>query len=94
MLHPVEIFKDIGNYNSSLFPHYGGDDEFSARAKLFGYKLFVLPTAIVYLEQEGESHKKQNILQALFGMKSNINIINKWRLTRAIVPLHAKASYN
>jgi GT2 family glycosyltransferase len=93
LLHPVEIFKDIGNYNSSLFPHYGGDDEFSARAKLFGYKLFVLPTAIVYLEQEGESHKKQNILQALFGMKSNINIINKWRLTRAIVPLHAKASY-
>jgi len=93
LLHPVEIFNKIGNYNSSLFPHYGGDDEFSARAKLSSYRLFVLPTAIVYLEQESRSHKRQDIFQALFGIRSNINIINKWKLTRAIVPLHAQASY-
>lgn len=93
LLHPVKIFKTIGNYNSRLLPHYGGDDEFSARAKSFGYKLFVLPTAVVYLEQGGSLYKKKDIFRALFGIRSNINIINKWRLTRAIVPLYAQASY-
>lgn len=93
LLHPVEIFNTIGNYNYNLFPHYGGDDEFSARAKLFGYRLFVLPDAIVYLEQESRSHKKQDIFQALFGIRSNINIITKWKITKAFVPLYAQASY-
>jgi GT2 family glycosyltransferase len=93
LLHPVEIFNKIGNYNADLFPHYGGDDEFTARAKLFGYRLFVLPSAVCYLDQENISSKRQDIFQALFGVRSNINIVNKWKLTRAIVPLHAQWSY-
>jgi GT2 family glycosyltransferase len=93
LLHPIEIIKTVGNYNSNLLPHYGGDDEFSARAKLFGYRLFVLPTAIVYLEQASEPHNKQDIFQALFGIRSNINIITKWKMTRAVVPLYAQLSY-
>lgn len=93
LLHSVEVFDKIGNYNSDLFPHYGGDDEFTARAKLFGYKLYVLPSAIVYLDQDEVSLVKKNIFHAFFGMKSNINIINKWRFAKCVVPFFAFPTY-
>ena len=50
LLHPAEIFKIAGNYNSKLFPHYGGDDEFSMRIKKYGYSTLVVPNIIVYLK--------------------------------------------
>jgi GT2 family glycosyltransferase len=93
LLHPVEVFDKIGNYNSDLFPHYGGDDEFTARAKLLGYKLYVLPSAIVYLDQDEVSHAKKNIFNALFGIKSSVNIVNKWRFARSVVPFFAFPTY-
>jgi GT2 family glycosyltransferase len=93
LLHPVEVFDKIGNYNSDLFPHYGGDDEFTARAKLLGYKLYVLPSAIVYLDQDEVSHAKKNIFHALFGIKSSVNIVNKWRFARSAAPFFAFPTY-
>ena len=93
LLHPVEIFNKIGNYNSDLLPHYGGDDEFTARVKLFGYKLYVLPSAIVYLDQDEVSHAKKNIFNALFGIKSSVNIVNKWKFARSVVPFFAFPTY-
>ena len=38
LLHPVEIFNKVKNYNSKKFPHYGADDEFSVRIKKYGYR--------------------------------------------------------
>lgn len=93
LLHPVEVFNKIGNYNSDLLPHYGGDDEFTARSKLFGYKLYILPSAIVYLEQEKTSNVKKNFFHALFGIKSNVNIVNKWKFARSVVPFYAFPTY-
>ena len=93
LLHPVEVFNKVGNYNSDLLPHYGGDDEFTARAKLSGYKLYILPSAIVYLNQDNSTKYKEDIFKALFDIKSSINIINKWRLTRSVVPLYAQPTY-
>jgi len=94
LLHPVEIFKEIGNYNSQKLPHYGGDDEFTARARAAGYKLFVLPSAIVFLDQEKAYRTKENILKEFFtSKKSGTNLIFRWRLTRMIVPLYAQPTF-
>ena len=93
LLHPIEVFNEIGNYNSDLLPHYGGDDEFTARAKLNGYRLYILPSAIVYLNQGPVSKVRGNIFHALFGIRSSVNLVNKWRLSRSIVPLYAFPTY-
>ena len=93
LLHPVEMFKVIGNYNANLLPHYGGDDEFTARAKLFGYKLFLLPSAIAHLDQDEVREVRKNIFQDLFGVKSSINIVNKWKFARSVVPFFAFPTY-
>ena len=33
VLYPVKIFMDGNNFDNTNFPHYGGDSEFSSRAK-------------------------------------------------------------
>ena len=93
LLHPVEIFPAIGNYNAELLPHYGGDDEFTVRASKNGYKAYVLPSAIVYLDEDTQATAKLNIIQQLFGFRSSLNIINRWKFARAAVPIYALPSY-
>jgi GT2 family glycosyltransferase len=94
LLHPVEIFKKIGNYSSQNFPHYGGDDEFTARARSAGYRLFILPSAVVFLDQDNTHKTKASFFGELFvSVKSNINLIYRWRLTRMIVPLYAQPTF-
>lgn len=94
LLHPVEIFKKIGNYNSEKLPHYGGDDEFTARARFAGYKLFVLPSAIVFLDQDNSHRRKEGFFQEHFvNVKSSTNLIYRWRLARMIVPLYAQPTF-
>jgi GT2 family glycosyltransferase len=93
LLHPVEIFQAIGNYNSDLLPHYGGDDEFTMRASKNGYKAYVLPDAVVYLDEDKQTTVKLNIIQQLFGVRSSLNIINRWKFARAVVPIYALPSY-
>ena len=43
VLIPVSAIKKIGNYDSELFPQYGGDTDFSFRAKKKGIKMYVNP---------------------------------------------------
>ena len=94
LLHPVDIFSKIGNYASEKLPHYGGDDEFTARAKSFGYRLFVLPSAIVFLDQDNGHKRKEVFLKEFFtSIKSSTNLIYRWRLTRMIVPLYAQPTF-
>jgi GT2 family glycosyltransferase len=97
LLHPIEIFRDIGNYDSVIFRHYGADDEFSMRAKKFGYEVFLCPKSIVFLEENEKKSVNKNFINffinSLFGFKSNQNIINKFNLTRKVVPFYAQPSY-
>lgn len=100
LLHPVEIFKSVGNYDSDRFPHYGGDDEFTARAKTLGYDLFIVPESVVYLDTKTTGATEniwsdgfRSIRNRLFGIRSNINLVTKWRFTRAVVPVYAIPSY-
>jgi GT2 family glycosyltransferase len=93
LLHPVEMFKAIGNYNADLLPHYGGDDEFTVRANNNGYKAYLLPAAVVYLDEDKSTSIKLNIIQQLFGIRSSLNLINRWKFARAVVPMYALPSY-
>ncbi len=47
-LYTVRMFRDIGRYNSSKFPQYLADEEFSLRAKKAGYQLLVSTKSVVY----------------------------------------------
>jgi len=96
LLHPIEIFKKVKNYNSKIFPHYGADDEFSMRVKKFGYSSILCPTSIVYIKGFSERKKKINsksFLFTFFSIKSSSNIINKFNLAFIAVPFYAKLSF-
>ena len=97
LLHPIEIFKKVGSYDVTNFRHYGSDDEFSMRVKNFGYEVLLCPKSIVYLREDKKNPKNKFKISffknILFGFKSNQNIINKFKLTRKIVPYYARPTY-
>jgi len=90
LLHPVEVFTNVGNYNYELFPHYGADDEFTARAKFYNYKLILDPSNQVKLisqesyftsnDSSGVKGYLQHVWFTLFSIKSSSRLINKWKL--------------
>ena len=97
LLHPVEIFKKVKNYDSKNFPHYGADDEFSMRVKKYGYSTILCPTSIVFLKEDKNKFKKkinfQNFVFTLFSIKSSSNIVNKFKLSFLVAPSYAKLSF-
>ena len=98
LLHPVEIFEKVGNYDSKKFPHYGADDEFSMRIKNFGYSAILCPSSIIFLKENNtyDYEKKSFIgkfLHSFFNIKSSANIINKFNLTLKVVPHYAKVTF-
>jgi GT2 family glycosyltransferase len=92
LLHPIEIFSTVGNYDLKNFPHYGSDDEFSMRIKKKNYKTILSLNSIIYLQNEIDV-KKNNFLSTLFSIKSSSNLTNKFFLTLKIVPWYAKLTY-
>ena len=97
LLHPIEMFKKVGNYDSKNFSHYGNDEEFSIRAKKFGYPSFICLSSITYVRENEEITPKdlslKYLFHTLFDKRSSSNIIDKFKLTIRIVPYYAKASY-
>ena len=91
LLHPIEIFWQVGNYDATSFIHYGGDDEFSMRVKKYGIETHLLPSAIVYLNDT--SDRKKNIIKTLIDVRSSSNILNKLRLSHKVAPFGAKWSF-
>ena len=97
LLHPLNVFKHLGNYDSKNFRHYGADDDFTFRAKKFGYECLICSSSIVYLETEDNKKFKKKFLErfmfVLFDIKSSANIINKLLITYSMVPIYAKLSF-
>lgn len=100
LLHPVEVFMQVGNYNNNIFPHYAGDDEFSCRAKKHGFLLAVVPKAKVYLDTKTTGLNKSflnngilHLIKGLFGIKSSNSIFTKLKFTRVAVPFYARPTY-
>jgi GT2 family glycosyltransferase len=99
LLHPVEIFAEIGNYDEENFPHYAGDDEFTYRAKARGYQLLIDPDIVVYLDTSRKSvppsfaGKLDYLLFRLFDKRSSVNLRDKAFVALKIVPWYAKPTY-
>ena len=47
-LIPVAVFRQIGVYDDTNFPHYAADYDFSLRASKFGYDLLLHPDCFLY----------------------------------------------
>lgn len=50
LLIPINVVRDIGNFDSKKFPHHWGDFEFTRRASLAGYKCLVVTKSKIYTE--------------------------------------------
>ena len=87
LLHPVEVFAKVGNYDSISFSHYGADDEFSMRVKRYGFKTFLCTSAIVYMQETPS--KNLGFFDTFFSIHSSSNIINKFKLSLKVAPLPA-----
>jgi GT2 family glycosyltransferase len=83
-LVPVEVLKQIGNFNYKRLPHYVGDYEFFCRAKKSGFNLIVSTKSKLYnfVKQTGSSHIRKKragykeITHLFFGRKSKLNIFD------------------
>ena len=58
VLIPASVINKIGNLDYKVFPHYGGDTDFSLRAKKHGVKMFVDPFCIAKVFSENTSLNK------------------------------------
>jgi GT2 family glycosyltransferase len=95
LVHPIEVFERIGNYDYRRFPHYGGDDEFSARAKRNGYELYVDPKITILLDESIDKivQKSRGVFFLIFDKRSAINLLTKFRFALHIVPPVARPTY-
>jgi GT2 family glycosyltransferase len=91
LMHPIEIFKKVGNYNSKKFIHYGCDDEFSLRVQNFNYEALLCTSTYVFLNKK--KNNQLSFCDFLFSKKSSSNILNKFNLTIEIVPTYAKFTF-
>jgi GT2 family glycosyltransferase len=73
VLIPISTIKKIGNYDFKAFPHYGGDTDFSFRAKKLGIKMLVDPSCLAKVFVE---HTSLNIKKSTFSFKKIISIKN------------------
>jgi|UPI0004137757 GT2 family glycosyltransferase len=97
LLHPIEIFKRIGNYDAKNFPHYGGDDDFSIRASKINYSKYICPESIIYLKlDKNNSINKKNLkyfIKIILSKKSSSNLKDKLNFTIKCVPIYAMISF-
>jgi len=97
VLIPSGIIRRIGNYDFKVFPHYGGDTEFSFRAKKNGIKMFVEPLCLAKVFAENTSLNKKEkltffgklipIKNYLFKRKNGEAVFVWWRLYKKHLPL-------
>lgn len=97
LVHPVEIFSKVGNYDSYSFPHYGGDDEFTARAKRMGYRLVVNTNEIIRLDTTKYRKNRSGLMKSLafylFDKRSSVNLPAMVRCGRRVAPRYARPTY-
>lgn len=89
-LYPVQVFRNIGNFDQLHLPHYISDYEFAIRAKNNGFSLLLSYEAKVYNvstntgfgEKLPDKISYRQFFNFLFGRKSRINIVDHfWFIT-------------
>lgn len=92
-LIPIEVFKNVGLYDSMNLPHYGADYEFSRRANMRGYDLLINYKAIVvsHVKMTGLNNRTtalgwRDLIRSFFSTRSPNNFIRRWRFARLCCP--------
>ena len=85
-LIPLLLFKEIGLYDNANFPQYAADDDFSLRAKRYGYKLLIKPDIFIrsHTGETGVSLEKihynyKYFKDLFFSIKSPLNLKIRYR---------------
>ena len=73
-----KVIESIGFIDEKLFPQYFGDTDFTYRAKLAGYQVFINPKLILYNDTINTGLRPQNglrdLIRSLFDIRSNLNL--------------------
>ena len=100
VLYPIEVFRSVGNFDDVMFPHYAGDNEFTVRAKRHGWRLYLLPSAIVYVNQRttglNPNAKKltfREAIRSLTTIKSTNNLMIRTKLALRCCPWYAVPTF-
>ncbi len=76
-LVPLKVIRKIGYWDAVNFPQYHGDSDFTYRAKLAGFELWVYPQLKIWNNRENTGLKHQGSFKALRRLftdtKSNFN---------------------
>jgi GT2 family glycosyltransferase len=91
---PVRVLKEIGLFNEKKLPQYGGDNEFTTRAKKYGYYLCVFYGAKLYADTKITGLKFEpfmklsihNALKLLKDRKSPYQIKTRYNNVRLCCP--------
>lgn len=95
LLIPVEIFKNIGNFNKAKYPHYIADYEFTMRAYNSGIRLILSYKSVIYSRSDlkgissEDSNKYLSLREAyihLFSRRSMSNIMDHINFIRMHCP--------
>ncbi len=84
-LIPIEVFQKIGLFDEVNFPHYAADEDFSLRARKYGYPLWVSTEAVVksHIHHSGTATSgklaKPGFLTSLVSMRSPNNLRHRYR---------------
>lgn len=97
-LFPIEVFRTIGNFNKSAFPHYLSDYEFVCRAVKSGFCLVVDRRAKLFnfIGRTGigqEVPPKLSVkeyIELMFSRKSRLNLVDHWRFVTLVCPREYK----
>lgn len=76
-LVPIQVIKKIGYWDAENFPQYHGDSDFTYRAKLSGFELWVYPQLRIWNNRENTGLKHEgsfkNLRKLFSDTKSNFN---------------------
>lgn len=100
VLYPIAVFDKGNSFDYERFPQYGGDNEFTHRAKKLGYKLLIIPASVVFVQREETGlNPMDKILslsekiKSLYSIRSVNNIIVRSRFALMVPPFYARPTY-
>ena len=100
VLYPISVFQNGNSFDYKSFPQYGGDNEFTHRAKKLGFKLFINPASVVYVQraETGLNPIEKTLsfsekLQSLYSIRSVNNLKIRFRFALMVPPFYARPTY-
>jgi GT2 family glycosyltransferase len=95
-LFPISVFRKLGLFDETKFPHYAADEDFALTCKRNGYQLLIAVNAGVesYVDETGINYKhgKLNFKQFLRSLRAknsatNLSIRYRWAKKNSPVPV-------